>query len=502
MAPLTQQTLILEEIKSESGYAEIKIEEVKIVKNYDTILHIVNPIEIINILDNLENNIELSNLQDKAIPLNFQVKSIRNKIQTLIPHRKKRGLINLVGTVSKWLFGTMDNDDKLEIEQHLNIIDANNHNTINGINNQIKINQNFNETFTKLKQIIEKDRSIISQQVNNIQDYDKTLHNQIIYLDLALKLKILEDNVEHIQDNIASSRIGIVHSNILTNEEITEYKVDPEKLQNIKLGTVIDKNENIIFAIKIPRETINVLKTLLIPISDKHNRESMFNPQELVRYQNQTYEYIKNKDFKNLRPCNNCVIKKNCLKIFNNVSEVIELSDGIVLAKNQYQTNFTSNCDERTFLMEGNYLINFHNCSIKIGSYISDNNQREFKQSFVIPNYFQNIKNQNEKLIFDDIILKQIKNIDKIEEIGNQHKTHYIYGSIFIVIFVLIIIFAIKFTCKQKRLKIQINNKTQESPRLEEGGVTLSQQIPTENSKKTELKPEWRELINAFSLQI
>lgn len=302
MLTTTQAHLVVEKIETNFGYSEVKLEEVSIIKKYDTILHIINPGEILSIIDSLEANIKELDLKDKAITLEYQLQTIRNKVQTIIPHREKRGLLNFVGTIYKWLYGTMDDSDRQEIEDHLNTIDRNNHNSIENINKQIKINQNFNETLMKLKNVIEKDRLSVLVRLNELEDYySKVLYGYTIYIDFALKLKILQDNIEHIQDNIASARLGIIHSNILTNEEIVEYKIDFQKLQNIKLGTVIDNRDNIIFVIRIPKELITLQKTLLIPVGDSQNIELMFDPQEIVRYENQTYNFVKDKDLKNLK---------------------------------------------------------------------------------------------------------------------------------------------------------------------------------------------------------
>lgn len=71
-----------------------------------------------------------------------EVQLLKSKIKTITfstHKRNKRGLINGVGTLYKWLFGTMDDIDRQEIVQHFEIIDTNNHNAINNLNKQIHI---------------------------------------------------------------------------------------------------------------------------------------------------------------------------------------------------------------------------------------------------------------------------------------------------------------------------------------------------------------------------
>lgn len=125
----------------------------------------INPQEIDNITTALEVNILKSKLStDKTIILTNRIETVKSKLNTLIPHRHRRGLFNFVGTIHKWIYGTMDNDDRQEIEDHLKTIDTNNHNIILNSNQQVKINTIFNETFTKIKEAIAKDRENINKE--------------------------------------------------------------------------------------------------------------------------------------------------------------------------------------------------------------------------------------------------------------------------------------------------------------------------------------------------
>lgn len=140
--PTINATLTLEKVDSDSGYTEIKLGQTDIILNYDTILHIINPQEIEDITTQLEENLLNANIDtDKTIILEQQINTLKNKIKTLLPHRHRRGLFNFIGTAHKWLYGTMDNNDREEVENHLNIIDINNHNIIGSVNQQVKINR-------------------------------------------------------------------------------------------------------------------------------------------------------------------------------------------------------------------------------------------------------------------------------------------------------------------------------------------------------------------------
>lgn len=52
----------------------------------------------------------------------------------------KRGAINMIGTINKWISGSMDDEGRQIINDSLETIIANNHNLIKNMNTHIKIN--------------------------------------------------------------------------------------------------------------------------------------------------------------------------------------------------------------------------------------------------------------------------------------------------------------------------------------------------------------------------
>lgn len=60
-------------------------------------------------------------------------------------------MVSIVGSGLKWLYGTLDDEDKKDIEYHFPVVDENNHDLINNKNQQIKININFNTAILHFK---------------------------------------------------------------------------------------------------------------------------------------------------------------------------------------------------------------------------------------------------------------------------------------------------------------------------------------------------------------
>lgn len=222
-----QHLLNAQAINEQEGFVKLKLGDVTITNETDIILHLINPTEIIELVKNVSSNSAYLESEHRIL-LNEEVESILHKIRTLMPmnNRKKRGLINIVGTAQKWLFGTMDDEDRQMITQHVDEIRQNNRNAINVINKQVKINDYFNNTFQILKETIINDRETILKQVSSIQKIERRLILKQIYFDQLFKLKYINARVEHIQENIVSARNNILHPSILTNEEIETYKID------------------------------------------------------------------------------------------------------------------------------------------------------------------------------------------------------------------------------------------------------------------------------------
>lgn len=463
---------MIEKIGSNSGFAEVIIGDIQIIKNYDIILHLINPVELQQILIKLEDNLMKINKEDGRDVLINELKSLTYKVQTIIPHRHARGLINIAGTGMKWLYGTMDDDDRQNIEEHLRIMDTNNHNLIEQSNHQVFINDHFNSSFMMLKKTIENDRTDILKQFDNVKTENMKIINKIRYLELLSQIRIIKDNVEQIQNNIASSRLGIMGNNILTKDEILRYDIDFEKLKNIKLGTAKYKSNKIIFAIKIPKEIIVTKKYLITGLSNENYEKIVMKDEEIVKINRTVYTLDKSTDLKKLKKSNSCIYSQNCIKIKDFKMELLEIEEGLILLKNYKNVSLNSTCDERIVRLNGNYLLNYNDCELQIGNQSFSNRKEMFEQRFIIPSEIE-LDQIKDQLTFDEIVLNQIENIKHINELKYERKNHLVLNlCIIIVVSFFVIALAIYFSIKTNKLG-KVITKTQESF-IPKGGVVTS----------------------------
>lgn len=222
----------------------------------------------------MEQNIKTITREDKY-ELDIEIQTLRSKIGSITPNtriRQKRGLLNIGGTVQKWLFGVMDDSDRQNILQHLINHQENNHQIINTINQQININDNIQKSINNLKETIIDDREKITNTLNNINTYNNELRNEILYHDQIIKLKFLNDKIDIILDSIASARYKLFHPSILTNEELSKYSIDFYKIKLIKMDVMIHEG-NIVIAIKIPIDIITTKIIRIIPITNSNNEK-------------------------------------------------------------------------------------------------------------------------------------------------------------------------------------------------------------------------------------
>lgn len=456
--------LEINEIKEEAGYAEIRLNKVDIVTNSDIIIHVIDKEEIITILDNFSNNINELDERYRDI-LQSTIGHLRNRVQTLVTQEKrvKRGLINAVGTVSKWMFGTMDDQDRSKIEEHIKNLNNKEYQLeINSLK-QVRINDHFNRTFEQIKQIIESDRVLIVNQLNSIKNQNVQGY---LYLDQLFKIQLLKDRIEHILDNIASARHGIIHPNILTDEEIKEYNIDFHKLQYIKLGVAKSGSSLLMFAIKVPKTFETVQLKIIMPMPNNNFKEIYSENEIVFEYSNQVYHYENSKTINELAISKHCVFYKNCNLVRNNKTEIIEIDEETIVIKNAIKLKIYQNCDERNVTINGNVLIHYNNCTIKILNQKFSNVKAEYHERFHYPKG-QNYSNFVDKLTFEDIIFENEQNSDKIENLDHHKNISYMMD--FLIICGLIVLLIILM-----RNKIRTLYRIQENSNLKGGVVTYA----------------------------
>lgn len=468
---LTQ--LHVERIESNNGFTIIQTDIMTIPVTFNYTLHVVELNDLENLLISITQSIsELNNTQWSA-PLDLDVQKIQDKLLTLHtnPHSiNKRGLFNAIGTINKWICGTMDDEDRQLVNEHFQITDTNNHEIINTMNQQIHINANFNTSINTLKDTIEKDREMIK---NTIRRQSDITVKKLAILNIRLTLHELDKIVTQLQDTITLSKLGIVHSSLLTHTEILKYKIDAEKIRNMNLGFAETTRNKLVFLIKIPFESINANVKRIVPLSPINSCAKIQSPiTRIIEYNKTLYNYENNKPLSQLHKLDHCISYKNCNSAIDCKSDFITIDDDIIIIQKAKNTILKSTCDEREFSLFGNYFIKFYNCTIHIDNNTFYNNIQEITNKYTIPNL--NYMTDNTTLTFTDIIIAHTENTKQITELTHfKHITTY--SSITIIVIIILTIFIYLYFKHKPTVKIV--NKIQENLESNEGRVTYAHYV-------------------------
>lgn len=273
----TKALLEVNKIDTNTGFTILQEEQLYLPKTYNYSLHIIDIQQIDDLIKELTISIhelptntrellitETEKLGDKLLTLHNGHHSIR-----------KRGLFNFLGSINKWMTGTMDDEDRQLVNQHLEVIDTNNHNLIINRNKQIQINTNFNTSIQTLLKTIQNDRKLIKEFITNETDRNRVT---LTTFDIRLRIQEVDKLINEIQDNIILSNLNVIHPSLLTHEEILNYKIDANKIKNLKVGFSKTTNNKLIFLVKIPFKMTPINRKLIIPLANVNNCNIISNP--------------------------------------------------------------------------------------------------------------------------------------------------------------------------------------------------------------------------------
>lgn len=198
----------------------------RVILNKHTFVTYMNLTELNEIKTNLETQLNFviskKNLGSHTFNLIKQAKTllsmVNNSLQTIYPHKRiKRGLINLGGKISKWLFGTLDADDGKRIDLILKHLDKNDH----------LLQEKINEQISLTKEIMNKTNKSIFQIKSNIKIIESVINkfseelNEVNTLELIINsLLILQIQLNEISNALTFANLNKVHPSFLSLENL------------------------------------------------------------------------------------------------------------------------------------------------------------------------------------------------------------------------------------------------------------------------------------------
>ena len=280
-------------------------EDIGAAKLYHTVWHLavsVDPSQIEQRFIDLHNTYENANRMCQDCAEQFELKILDSQIgrldinrrilnQLLETRRIRRGLFNFIGSVSKTLFGTLEDKDLEYINNELDKLYASDKILSTSITNQTKVIKTILNSASHDIQILNEHSKANVERLNKMINETNTntrsiiINNQITIC--TLSLQELSEDINLLIDSINDGKHGIIHPQILTPKIFLNCLYDFEQHNNMKyqiplkeenFQNIIDisqisisiVNKRLLYSIKVPQlETETYQVHHLIPIPKK-----------------------------------------------------------------------------------------------------------------------------------------------------------------------------------------------------------------------------------------
>lgn len=248
---------------------------------------------------NASNSIEFCYIKTQAEGM---MSLTKERFMQLVPTRNirsKRGLINPLGSLVKFITGNLDNDDASRYDQMIKDL-KNKQDLISKrvtiISEMAGIISNFTETTQRNFIQLQNEINLLKKEFNDTHKFkieSKIIKILTIYFNNFLSIFLQLDEIE---TAVAFSRVKVLHQSIIDNKELlsilkeiekTDKLVFPAKLSNlVKIEPTIElqayiKERQITFIMRIPLITsdiYNYYKVIPLPVLNQSNVTTLIPP--------------------------------------------------------------------------------------------------------------------------------------------------------------------------------------------------------------------------------
>lgn len=440
----------------------------KLISGKHTFVSYINISSFFELRNNLKVQIDYltqnKNINPMSNELIKQAWSLLSQVDQLLeavhPNiRKKRGLINIGGTVSKWLFGTLDHEDGERINSVLNHLSKNDHLLEEKINNEISLTKELmvrtNKTLFEIKSNILITMNFIKQHQDNI--------NVINALNLIINSLIsLENSLSQLINAVTFAHLNKVHptflsfnnlkimsqkmSSLYSNDQVAIFREQHSFYKFLGIQIIFNK-ERIIFLIHFP--VLNPVQFKIffvypVPIQNKIISPSrpylILNEKiEEFQYEEELCEKIEDTFYckSHLEANTDCIVEimtrnnaTHCNTLFFHADMMTanQVTPHNVLVTTPTTALVTEVCQEEkhTQLQPGSYLISLYdNCYVKTGSETFHSSEDSLFAARVVQLPTLNmstIKNRSSTLQLKSMDLNEIRHITSVVRDQNKLK--------------------------------------------------------------------------------
>lgn len=470
---------------NQSPISTIEIGKAKLIEGSTKIIHNINVSVIESMILSIDESIHSNTNSVSNKLIEHKLTKIKTNLEHIKPKHKRRfRRWDALGKAWKWLAGSPDADDLKLIDTSVNQLVSNN-------NEQITIN---NQLLEKLNNMTHSLNDVISVDSSNYH----VLTTEIDQIKAIIKLDMIEDEIEAIQNAILFSKLDLINNRILTAEEVKlisssiESQGIPTHLIEEALAfvstAVITNGEIIKYIISIPSFSKTSFQHLHIE-AIVHNSEKIVIPGKLYLMQNDSiylqtgpckklnnWSVCKTTDIKDVStdPCLSKIITgqsgKCSYEIVSTQLPIMEVTPTILLINNANGTlHNTCGITDRPLI--GSYLITYTNCSVSFQNFSFTNSILQIVENPIFtPSINVNITKVHSYKSYgiQEVHELHLKNTKRLEHLwlATSHASLSIWGGLSITSLAIIIL-AIYVFAKSRHQETSIQISTENYPKAQ-----------------------------------
>lgn len=158
----------------------------------------------------------IDTVESKLVYLGLETLNIRHL------HRKKRGLVDGLGSIVKAITGNLDNNDAIKFENEIKLIQSSLGENLKRQDKTIGIMSEFMKNYENNLQIMQSNQKNIESAVNRYSAQSNVIQSINIYSEIERSLQQLYDKLASLENAITFSHLGRMHPSIITPNHFLE----------------------------------------------------------------------------------------------------------------------------------------------------------------------------------------------------------------------------------------------------------------------------------------
>lgn len=482
-------------LNNSTPLAKIDLGNAFIVETYKETRHIVNLTNYYDCIKQIRTTVnsllEEDSLIDSVLILKSKLSQLETKLDSFTPlNRRKRGLINGLGTLVKTISGNMDASDAKEIDDKFNNLKDN----LNIVSDNLQLQNEFNNEilirFENVTKHINHEQIAINNFITNSQNRiakelneEQNLLQKLQYINrIDYNIELLLNHLNDIIESLLLAKLNIIPKLILNKDEILKIKnifqnqnlyveSDEELYSLLKLYTTYH-NLNIIFNVKIPifkKEQYKIARIIPLPINNTHfivtpnyilynNKSKIYPLREKCLNINNKFlcENVNSPTNQNTSCIESLLQEKTSfcdIQETNIITDIFEAEKGYIFIFNAKNT-IIKTLNGNDISIVGSVIIKYFNCTLTINGIEYDNtiNETIEKFDFFLPPIQKIIKNSTiEVLSLERLHLEAAHTSSRILDFRRQSTQH---ATTLYILFLLLAVTVVLFWTFRRNIHI------------------------------------------------